>query len=150
MQSPLCLAEESPSSGNDHAQRSFQGELLEPFPRKKGQPVCQGSQLPALLSTGGSRQGHSPASLHLHSRALSQEGQCEFVTRCVRGLIQTFREEHKVQIPYHFMWEDQATLSAAHRRKNIEKLCMVSRQEFEPPNSLAVKRNSFSLLLTIK
>lgn len=72
------------------------------FP-KENRSACMPGQaarswLPALLSTGGSRHGPSAASLHPHSRALSQECHCVFVTRCVRGLSQTFREGPKLQI----------------------------------------------------
>lgn len=55
--------------------------------------------------------------------------------------------------PYRFMWEDQATLSAAHRiKKYIETLVMVTRNDFETPNSLAVKSSAFffPFLLTTK
>lgn len=107
LQSPWCLAEKSPSSGNDHAQR-FLGEWIPwNFPKEKKVRLCAraGSTQPASIPAEpwGSRQGHSAASLHL-PRALGQEGHWVFVTGCARGLIQTFREKnlnYKYALPFY-------------------------------------------------
>lgn len=106
----------------------------------------------APLVRGVAGRARASASPCQHHGTPSQDHCGVFVPKFVRGLNQSGRNlNHECSLLF-YVGRSSNTLCCSQKKKYIEMLVMVARNDFETPNSLAVKSSTFffPFLLTIK